>query len=66
MEDLAAETEGTHEPHGVRAPKNAALAGWIGSAIEYKLLLVRGPAALVFPQLFFPSADPQTARLASS
>ncbi len=66
MNDLTAETEGTHEPHGVRAPKKAALAGWIGSAVEYyDFFLYGAAAALVFPQLFFPAADPQTARLAS-
>ena len=45
MNDLTAETEGTHEPHGVRAPRKAALAGWIGSAVEYYDFFLYGAAA---------------------
>jgi MFS family permease len=66
MQDVIVEPAGAHEPRGAKAPKKAALAGWIGSAVEYyDFFLYGAAAALVFPQLFFPEADPQTARLAS-
>ncbi len=54
------------EPLRARAPWKAAAAGWIGSAVEYyDFFLYGAAAALVFPDLFFPDADPHTARLAS-
>jgi len=50
----------------VRTPRKAALAGWIGSALEYYDFFVYGTAAaLVFGKVFFPSADPNTAIIAS-
>jgi MFS family permease len=56
----------THEVVGVRAPKLAALAAWIGSALEYYDFFIYGTAAaLVFPKIFFPSTNPQMAMLAS-
>ena len=66
MPESIVEPAGSHEPHGEKTPKKAALAGWIGSAVEYyDFFLYGAAAALVFPDLFFPEADPQTARLAS-
>ena len=48
------------------APSKAALASWIGSAVEYYDFFIYGTAAsLVFPKLFFPEADPKTATIAS-
>ena len=59
-------TAGTHEPHGRRQSKKAAASGWIGSALEYYDFFIYATAAsLVFPQIFFPSADPTVAIVAS-
>jgi MFS family permease len=66
MPDTPFDQLGRHEPPGSKTPRKAALAGWIGSAVEYYDFFLYGAAsALVFPDLFFPEADPQTARLAS-
>jgi len=55
-----------YEPAGVRTPKKAALAGWIGSAVEYYDFFIYGTAAaLIFPKIFFSSSDPQTASIAA-
>ena len=60
------DTAGTHEPHGRRQSKKAAASGWIGSALEYYDFFIYATAAsLVFPQIFFPSADPTAAIVAS-
>ena len=60
------DTAGTHEPHGRRQSKKAAASGWIGSALEYYDFFIYATAAsLVFPQIFFPSADPTVAIVAS-
>lgn len=49
-----------------RTPKKAALASFMGSAVEYYDFFVFGfVAALVFPKIFFPSGN-ETAALASS
>ena len=54
------------EPTGVRTPKKAAFASWIGSAVEYYDFFIYGTAAaLVFPKIFFSSSDPQTAAIAA-
>jgi MFS family permease len=55
---------GATEAH--RQPGKAAIAAWIGSALEYYDFFIYGTvAALVFPRLFFPAADPTTALFAS-
>jgi MFS family permease len=56
-----------HQPiTGVKAPGKAALASWIGSAVEYYDFFIYGTAAaLIFPKIFFSAADPQAAAIAS-
>ncbi|CDY77821.1 L-Proline/Glycine betaine transporter ProP [Caballeronia glathei] len=55
-----------HEAHGGRQAKKATASGWIGSALEYyDFFIYAQAAALIFPQLFFPSGDPKIAIVAS-
>src|SRR5215213_4657812 len=55
-----------HEPHGTHQSKKAAASGWIGSALEYYDFFIYATAAsLIFPQIFFPSANPTVAIVAS-
>ena len=53
-----------HEPLGVKTPKKAALASWIGSALEYYDFFIYGTgAALVFSKIFFPTSHSATGLL---
>jgi len=59
--DRTYQARDSHEPHGVRTPRKAAIASWIGSALEYYDFFIYGTAAaLVFGKIFFPSDNQAT------
>src|SRR5690348_10413049 len=54
------------EPHGTHQTRKATASGWIGSALEYyDFFIYAQAAALIFPQIFFPSGNPTVAIVAS-
>jgi MFS family permease len=58
--------DATHGQVTTRSPRKAALASWIGSAVEYYDFFIYGTAAaLVFGKIFFPSVDPKAATVAA-
>ena len=67
MQDEIVEPPGSHEPtEFAKSPKKAAASAWIGSALEYyDFFIYAQAAALVFPNIFFPSDNPQVAIIAS-
>ncbi|MFM0340441.1 MFS transporter [Paraburkholderia fungorum] len=62
MENNASANSGEHRSQA----RKATASGWIGSALEYyDFFIYAQAAALIFPQLFFPSGNPKIAIVAS-
>jgi MFS family permease len=61
------ETNASPHAHAHRSQaRKATASGWIGSALEYyDFFIYAQAAALIFPQLFFPSGNPKIAIVAS-
>ncbi|CAB3775968.1 Fosfomycin resistance protein AbaF [Paraburkholderia ultramafica] len=61
------ETNASASTHAHRSQaRKATASGWIGSALEYyDFFIYAQAAALIFPQLFFPSGNPKIAIVAS-
>src|SRR5690348_15528595 len=59
-------SKSTPEAAGLKTPGKAAIASWIGSALEYYDFFIYGTAsALVLNRIFFPGSDPATGTLLS-
>jgi len=59
-------TQGIDSKHGGNSPRRVLFASLVGTTIEFFDFYIYATAAvLVFPTLFFPSADPATATLQS-
>ena len=62
---MATNASASGRKHRGQAGK-ATASGWIGSALEYyDFFIYAQAAALIFPQLFFPSGNPKIAIVAS-
>ena len=59
-------TTAANDHDDARQSGKATASGWIGSALEYYDFFIYATAAsLIFPQIFFPSGNPQVAIVAS-
>ena len=64
LDDTVVEPADSHEPTLEKHPRTAAIAGWVGSVLEYYDFFIYGTAAaLVFGRIFFPNSDPTAGTL---